>query len=147
MDAFRGMRTPVLVATNVAARGLDISHVDLVVNYDLPDSAEWLTHRVGRTARMGDKGRALTFIAPEDISAWRDLRRHGAPDLPELDLAHLLAEGDWRYLAASLVQPAAAAPARIRPPVSRSLSSASPRRRRGPRRAYGRRRDPGALTG
>ncbi|HEX9547547.1 MAG TPA: DEAD/DEAH box helicase, partial [Acidimicrobiales bacterium] len=46
MDAFRGLRTNVLVATNVAARGLDISHVDLVINYDLPDSPQWLTHRV-----------------------------------------------------------------------------------------------------
>jgi ATP-dependent RNA helicase DeaD len=125
MDAFRAMRTPVLVATNVAARGLDISHVDLVVNYDLPDSAEWLTHRVGRTARMGNKGRAVTFISPEDVPAWRDLRRHGAPDLPELDLAHLLAGGDWRYLAASLVEPDRTT--RVRQPA---IPAARPRRRR-----------------
>ncbi len=105
MDAFRGLRTTVLVATNVAARGLDISHVDLVVNYELPDSPDWLTHRVGRTARMGAKGRALTFLTPEDDRAWRMLRRQGAPDLPEVDVAHLLAEGDWRYAAASLVEP------------------------------------------
>jgi ATP-dependent RNA helicase DeaD len=105
MDAFRGLRTNVLVATNVAARGLDISHVDLVINYDLPDSPQWLTHRVGRTARMGVKGRALTFVTPEDEAAWRTLRRQGAPALPELDVRHLLAEGDWRYVAASLVEP------------------------------------------
>lgn len=105
MDAFRDLRTNVLVATNVAARGLDISHVDLVINYDLPDSPQWLTHRIGRTARMGVKGRALTFLTPEDESAWRTLRRQGAPALPELDLQHLLSEGDWRYLAASLVEP------------------------------------------
>ena len=105
MDAFRGLRTNVLVATNVAARGLDISHVDLVINYDLPDSPQWLTHRVGRTARMGVKGRALTFVTPEDEAAWRTLRRQGAPALPELDVRHLLAEGDWRYIAASLVEP------------------------------------------
>src|SRR6266566_3724837 len=104
-DAFRGLRTNVLVATNVAARGLDISHVDLVINYDLPDSPQWLTHRVGRTARMGVKGRALTFVTPEDEAAWRTLRRQGAPALPELDVRHLLAEGDWRYVAASLVEP------------------------------------------
>jgi superfamily II DNA/RNA helicase len=104
MDAFRGLRTNVLVATNVAARGLDISHVDLVINYDLPDSPQWLTHRVGRTARMGVKGRALTFVTPEDEAAWRTLRRQGAPALPEVDVRHLLAEGDWRYVAASLVE-------------------------------------------
>jgi superfamily II DNA/RNA helicase len=107
MDAFRALRTDVLVATNVAARGLDISHVDLVINYDLPDSPQWLTHRVGRTARMGVKGRALTFLTPEDELAWRTLRRQGAPALPELDVQHLLSQGDWRYLAASLVEPAA----------------------------------------
>jgi ATP-dependent RNA helicase DeaD len=105
MDAFRGLRTNVLVATNVAARGLDISHVDLVINYDLPDSPQWLTHRVGRTARMGVKGRALTFVTPEDEAAWRTLRRQGAPALQELDVRSLLAEGDWRYVAASLVEP------------------------------------------
>jgi superfamily II DNA/RNA helicase len=104
MDAFRGLRTNILVATNVAARGLDISHVDLVINYDLPDSPQWLTHRVGRTARMGVKGRALTFLTPEDEVAWRTLRRQGAPALPEVDVRHLLTEGDWRYVAASLVE-------------------------------------------
>ena len=106
MEAFRGRRTHVLVATNVAARGLDISHVDLVINYELPDSPQWLTHRVGRTARMGEKGWALTFVGPEEARAWRKLRQDGAPALPELDLAHLLAEGDWRDLASELAQPA-----------------------------------------
>ena len=105
MDAFRGLKTNILVATNVAARGLDISHVDLVINYDLPDSPQWLTHRVGRTARMGVKGRALTFLTPEDEAAWRTLRRQGAPALPEVDVRSLLTEGDWRYVAASLVEP------------------------------------------
>ncbi len=103
MDAFRASRTNVLVATNVAARGLDISHVDLVINYELPDSPGWLIHRVGRTARMGVKGRALTFVTPEDDQAWRTLRRHGAPALSEVDVTHLLATGDWRYLASSPV--------------------------------------------
>jgi superfamily II DNA/RNA helicase len=133
MDAFRGLRTNVLVATNVAARGLDISHVDLVINYDLPDSPQWLTHRVGRTARMGVKGRALTFITPEDEAAWRTLRRQGAPALPELDVRHLLAEGDWRYIAASLVEPEP----RVRAPRA-TAGAARPapswnRRRRRPR--------------
>lgn len=135
MDGFRAMRTTVLVATNVAARGLDISHVDLVINYDLPDSPQWLTHRVGRTARMGTKGRALTFLTPEDEPAWRTLGRQGAPALPEVDLAHLFKEGDWRYVASSLVQPTANGNA-PRPP--RTGPSWNVRRRRsrsrGPRR-------------
>jgi superfamily II DNA/RNA helicase len=98
MDAFRDQRVKVLVATNVAARGLDITHVDLVVNYELPDSPEWLTHRIGRTARMGRRGWAMTMIGPEDHLRWRRLLRQGAPELPELDLTHLLEEGGWRYV-------------------------------------------------
>jgi len=131
-----GLRTNVLVATNVAARGLDISHVDLVINYDLPDSPQWLTHRVGRTARMGVKGRALTFVTPEDEAAWRTLRRQGAPSLPELDVRHLLAEGDWRYVAASLVEPEPRVrTARVTPGPSGAARPAQSwnRRRRRPR--------------
>lgn len=121
MEAFRGGRTNVLVATNVAARGLDISKVDLVINYELPDSAEWLTHRIGRTARMGVEGRALTFVTPEDETAWRKLRRDGAPALADVDVAHLLSEGDWRYVASSQVQP-----------VNRRADGLRSRNRRGP---------------
>jgi hypothetical protein len=89
----------VLVATNVAARGLDITHVGLVINYELPDSPHWLIHRVGRTARMGEAGRALTFVCIEDEVAWQRLRRQGAPALPEVDVSHYLKDGGWRYLA------------------------------------------------
>ncbi|MGH7776804.1 MAG: DEAD/DEAH box helicase, partial [Candidatus Dormibacterales bacterium] len=98
MEAFRQQRTDVLVATNVAARGLDISHVRLVVNYELPDTPQWLTHRVGRTARMGERGRALTFLTAEDQGAWSKLRTLGAPRLRELDVRGLLEENAWRYL-------------------------------------------------
>ncbi len=86
MEAFRNRRADVLVATNVAARGLDLSHVGLVVNYELPDTAEGLTHRVGRTARNGNTGRALTFITSNDHEKWAKLRRQGAPSLPTLDV-------------------------------------------------------------
>ncbi len=115
MDAFRDLRISVLVATNVAARGLDISHVDLIVNYELPDSPDWLTHRVGRTARMGARGRALTFVTPEDDAAWRKLRRQGAPLLPEVDLQHYLHEGGWRYIAAGRLESSDPVHARPRP--------------------------------
>jgi superfamily II DNA/RNA helicase len=110
MDAFRDQRVKVLVATNVAARGLDITHVDLVVNFELPDSPEWLIHRIGRTARMGRRGWAMTMITPEDSLRWRRLRRQGAPELPRLDLAHLLDEGGWRYVEQAEAEPAAARP-------------------------------------
>jgi superfamily II DNA/RNA helicase len=112
MDGFRAMRTNVLVATNVAARGLDISHVDLVINFDLPDSPQWLTHRVGRTARMGEAGRALTFVTPEDESAWVKLSRLGAPDIREVDTKRLLDDGSWHFREGRPMQahPTSAAP-------------------------------------
>src|SRR5438874_5361909 len=85
MAGFRQAQSQVLVATNVAARGLDLAGVELIVNYELPDTPEWLVHRVGRTARMGQAGRALTFITPQDASAWKRLRRLGTPALPAVD--------------------------------------------------------------
>ncbi|HSR25220.1 MAG TPA: DEAD/DEAH box helicase [Candidatus Eisenbacteria bacterium] len=132
MDAFREQRVKVLVATNVAARGLDITHVDLVVNYELPDSPDWLIHRIGRTARMGRRGWAMTMLGPEDQLRWRRLLRQGAPELPELDLAHLLSEGGWRYL--EQVEPR---PAAVRPEAN-GASAVRSRRRRSRGRGRGR---------
>jgi len=97
MNSFREGRSQILVATNVAARGIDVVNVGLVVNFELPDSAHWLTHRVGRTARMGELGRALTFVTPEDEPAWVKLSRQGAPDIREIDTKMLLDEGSWHY--------------------------------------------------
>ena len=97
MNSFREGRSQILVATNVAARGIDVVNVGLVVNFELPDSAQWLTHRVGRTARMGELGRALTFVTPEDEPAWVKLSRQGAPDIREIDTKQLLDEGSWIY--------------------------------------------------
>lgn len=97
MASFRGGRSEVLVATNVAARGIDIARVGLVVNFELPDSSQWLTHRVGRTARMGDPGRALTFVTPEDEPAWQKLSRHGSLAVNEIDATSYIDEGLWRY--------------------------------------------------
>ena len=75
MQEFRSGKVQILLATNVAARGLDISTVDQVINFDLPESPELLTHRVGRTGRMGRAGQAITLLGPEDGSKWRQLER------------------------------------------------------------------------
>ena len=75
MDDFRNGQVPVLVATNVAARGLDVTHVAQVINIELPESPELLTHRVGRTGRMGRQGQAITLLGPEDMPKWRRLER------------------------------------------------------------------------
>jgi len=80
MADFRSGATPILIATNVAARGLDVEHVAQVINYELPETADLLTHRVGRTGRMGRSGEAITLLTPEDELQWRkllrELRRH-----------------------------------------------------------------------
>ena len=112
MESFRAGRSQILVATNVAARGIDVVNVGLVVNFELPDSPLWLTHRVGRTARMGEAGRALTFVTPEDESAWVKLSRLGAPHIRELDTKKLLDEGSWHYHEGRPMQahPSSAAP-------------------------------------
>lgn len=72
---FRSGRAPILLATNVAARGLDFDGIGQVINYDLPDSASLFTHRVGRTGRMGREGEAITFVTRDDESKWREIVR------------------------------------------------------------------------
>lgn len=65
LSDFRTGQCPVLVATSVAARGLDIEHVQHVVNFDLPSSIDEYVHRIGRTGRCGNIGRAVSFFDPE----------------------------------------------------------------------------------
>ena len=67
---FRKNRFQILVATDVAARGLDIPHIEHVINYDIPQNPEDYIHRIGRTARAGAKGRALTFLTDGDKKNW-----------------------------------------------------------------------------
>ena len=75
MKDFRSGNAPILVATNVAARGLDIEGIEQVINYDLPDTELLFTHRVGRTGRMGRSGEAVTFITPDEEPRWRAMER------------------------------------------------------------------------
>jgi superfamily II DNA/RNA helicase len=138
---FRARSTDVLVATNVAARGLDIDHVHLVVNYELPDSPQWLTHRAGRTARNGAEGTAVTFLSEDDMAQWSKLRRLGAPALRWADGDVLLGEGELRLLEAPPPGEPTGRPARIAGPArtgpARRVGSADPRGRyrgRGTRR-------------
>lgn len=77
LNQFRNGATPVLVATDVASRGLDIPQIELVVNYDLPQTREDFVHRVGRTARAGAEGEAISFVTPEEARHWRDVSGQG----------------------------------------------------------------------
>jgi ATP-dependent RNA helicase DeaD len=83
MLAFKGRRLPLLVATDVAARGLDIEHVTHVINYDLPNSPEVYVHRIGRTGRVGRTGRAITFVAPRDRGQIGVIERHAKTRIDE----------------------------------------------------------------
>ena len=62
LDKFKGKTRSILVATDVASRGLDIPHVDVVLNFDIPTHSKDYIHRVGRTARAGRSGRAITLV-------------------------------------------------------------------------------------
>ncbi|HEY8491985.1 MAG TPA: DEAD/DEAH box helicase [Dehalococcoidia bacterium] len=74
MQEFRAGRVRLVVATNVAARGLDISDISHVINYDLPDNLEEYVHRIGRTGRAGKRGTAFTFVGEWDLDAFEAFR-------------------------------------------------------------------------
>ncbi|MHB1537419.1 MAG: DEAD/DEAH box helicase [Solirubrobacteraceae bacterium] len=76
MLAFKAGRVPILVATDVAARGLDISTVTHVVNYDVPTSPDTYVHRIGRTGRVGRSGRAITFVESRQQRELQAIERH-----------------------------------------------------------------------
>jgi superfamily II DNA/RNA helicase len=75
LAAFRRGQLQTLLATNVAARGLDIKGIYQVINYELPESSELFTHRIGRTGRMGQQGKAITLLSPADLPKWRRMAR------------------------------------------------------------------------
>jgi len=72
---FRDGRARVLVATDIAARGLDVDSVSHVINYDVPAAPEDYVHRVGRTGRAGNPGKAITIVAPVDELSMRAIER------------------------------------------------------------------------
>ena len=127
MAAFRSGEVPILLATNVAARGLDVDGIEQVINYELPESAQLFTHRTGRTGRMGRSGQAITFVTPEDAPKWR---------LVERALGRRLPRQPWPHAAQARTAPAAARPADagrgrtltgIEARAARSLGTPAPR--------------------
>jgi ATP-dependent RNA helicase DeaD len=83
MNKFRHGKTTILVATDVAARGIDVNDVDAVFNYDVPLDIEYYVHRIGRTGRAGKKGQAFLFASGRDRSKLRDLERYTKSPIPE----------------------------------------------------------------
>jgi ATP-dependent RNA helicase DeaD len=90
MARFRSGTIDVLIATDVAARGIDVDDVDMVFNYDVPQDVEYYVHRIGRTGRAGRTGKSVTFVAPREIYKLRDIQRYAKiriakTPLPSLD--------------------------------------------------------------
>ena len=75
MGKFREGRIDILIATDVAARGIDVPAVDLVVNFDVPQDPEYYIHRIGRTGRAGKEGRSFTFVSGKEMWKLRDIQR------------------------------------------------------------------------
>jgi ATP-dependent RNA helicase RhlE len=89
LDGFKSGKYRVLVATDIAARGIDVTEIELVINYDLPDNSEDYVHRIGRTGRASHTGRAISFACPEqkhDVMAIEELIKFQLPILPLPDL-------------------------------------------------------------
>jgi len=87
MKAFRNTEYRVLITTDLWARGLDVSHVSLVINYDLPNDREIYIHRIGRSGRFGRKGVAINFVKNEDIRILRDIEQFYATQIDEMPMS------------------------------------------------------------
>lgn len=114
LKAFREGRTEVLIATDVAARGLDVPEVSMVINFDIPPDPEYYVHRIGRTGRYGRGGKAITFVNPREMRELQviervtgaRIRRAELPTLQETEereierieerLVEVLEHGEWR---------------------------------------------------
>ncbi len=79
MNKFRKGTIDVLVATDVAARGIDVDDIEIVFNYDVPNDDEYYVHRIGRTGRAGKNGKAFTFVSGKEIYRLRDIQRYTKP--------------------------------------------------------------------
>lgn len=86
MKKFRNGTIDVLIATDVAARGLDVSDIDLVFNYDLPQQAEYYVHRIGRTARAGKKGASFTFVTSRDFPKFKEIEKYANIKMEKMKL-------------------------------------------------------------
>ena len=108
MRRFRSRHISIVVATDVAARGLDVEHITHVINYDLPDNVESYVHRIGRTGRAGREGMAISFVTPREarrVPVWERLLKVRIPEMPvpsDAEIAKHQLEGLERELGAAL---------------------------------------------
>lgn len=90
MESFRNGRTDILIATDVAARGIDVGNVEAVFNYDIPQDDEYYVHRIGRTGRAGRVGRSFSFVSGKEVYKLKEIQRYCktkiyAQKVPSLD--------------------------------------------------------------
>ena len=85
LNGFKSGKYKILVATDIAARGIDVTGIELVINYDLPDDTENYVHRIGRTGRAGHKGRAISFATPEQGKDIKNIEKLIKTALPIID--------------------------------------------------------------
>jgi ATP-dependent RNA helicase RhlE len=128
LDGFKTGKYRVLIATDIAARGIDVKGIELVVNYDLPSQPEDYVHRIGRTGRAGMEGRAISFAMPDQGKEVRTIEKLTRVYLPAKPLPEL-----------------PPAPRREHEPPKPFHPSGPPRHRHGPRGR--RRRGPGGGAG
>lgn len=101
MKNFRNGKTDILIATDVAARGIDVDDVEAVFNYDLPQDDEYYVHRIGRTGRAGRCGKAFSFVKGKEVYKLKDIQRYCktkiyAQPIPSSDdVAKIRAEKDY----------------------------------------------------
>ena len=95
LRAFRAGKVDVLVATDVAARGIDVAGVTHVINYQCPEDEKTYLHRIGRTGRAGEKGIAVTFVDWDDLARWRMINK--ALELPFPDPPETYSTSDHLY--------------------------------------------------
>ena len=85
MQRFRKGKADILVATDVAARGIDVPKVALVINYDIPNQDMVYFHRIGRTARAGAKGRAITLVSYSSVGEWNEIKKQTNVKMTDLN--------------------------------------------------------------
>jgi superfamily II DNA/RNA helicase len=135
LRAFRAGKIDVLVATDVAARGLDVTGVTHVINYDCPEDQDAYTHRIGRTGRAGATGVAVTFVDWDDLPRWRIIDKTLGLDMPEPPetyhtSAHLYTDLDIPTDASGTLASADRTRAGLSAEVEEDLGGRSPRGRR-----------------
>jgi superfamily II DNA/RNA helicase len=92
MLAFRQQKLPILVATDVVSRGIDIDSIELVVNYDVPPNEEDYVHRIGRTARAERKGEGITLVTPDDMRRFGNIEKLIEKEVPKLKVPEALGD-------------------------------------------------------